>query len=181
MDPSTVRSLRPHEYVVELNGTVVRVHCPPGGPLEVDGRVVRAQLASSSAGLGQLELEGFQYRVNFDREDVRGREFHIELNGRRIAGTIDDRRSLLRLQMRGSEDADHAVATIKAPMPGLVLKILVSIGQRVEKGQGLLVLEAMKMENEVRCDREATIDSIHVSERGPVEKGQTLITIRPTA
>jgi pyruvate carboxylase subunit B len=128
-----------------------------------------------------LELEGVRYRVIFDDEDPTGRQFRILLNGRKVSGTVDDSRSLLRIRMRGTEDADLSGVIIKAPMPGLVLKILVSLGQQVEKGQGLLVLEAMKMENEVRADRAGTVESIEVSERGPVEKGETIMTIKPNA
>lgn len=181
MDPSTERSLRPHEHVVELNGTCIRVHCPPGGPVEVDGRKVSATIVTSKEGRGHLDLDGVQYRVSFEGDGPESREFIIEVNGRRISGTVDDRRSLLRLRMRGSQDAEHSGAVIKAPMPGLVLKIHVRVGEEVHKGQGLLVLEAMKMENEVKADRSGKIETIHVAERGPVEKGQPMISIMPIA
>lgn len=177
MDPSTARTLRPHEYVVELNGAAIRVHCPPDGPLEVNGKKVSARLHASNAGHGYLELDDVRYKVCFEGEEARGREFAIEINGHRISGTVDDQRSLLRLRMVGALDADRSGAVIKAPMPGLVLKIQVTIGQAVGKGQPLLVLEAMKMENEVKSDRSGVVEAILVTEKGPVEKGQPMIQI----
>lgn len=66
---------------------------------------------------------------------------------------------------------------IRAPMPGLVLKIQVSIGQKVKKGESLLILEAMKMENLFKSPSDGTIQEIRVKEGLPVEKGGILIIL----
>lgn len=64
---------------------------------------------------------------------------------------------------------------LKAPMPGLTLKLAVSEGQTVKKGDTLIILEAMKMENLIRATGDGTVNKIHVSPGTLVEKGQTLI------
>jgi len=62
-------------------------------------------------------------------------------------------------------------------MPGMVLKVLVEPGQRINKGDGMLVLEAMKMENILKASVDATVKSIKVIERTAVEKGAILIEL----
>jgi biotin carboxyl carrier protein len=66
---------------------------------------------------------------------------------------------------------------IKAPMPGMVLKVLVTVGQQINKGDGLIVLEAMKMENILKATATATVKSIKATERTAVEKGAILIEL----
>ncbi|AJC73758.1 propionyl-CoA carboxylase [Pseudothermotoga hypogea DSM 11164 = NBRC 106472] len=66
---------------------------------------------------------------------------------------------------------------VKAPMSGLVVKVHVSEGQQVKRGQKLLVLEAMKMENDIVSEHEGTVVKVLVKEGDNVETGQTLITI----
>lgn len=68
-------------------------------------------------------------------------------------------------------------ATLQAPIPGRLVKVLVKAGERVSAGQPLLVLEAMKMENEVRAARAGTVKTVHVGEGVAVETGQLLVTL----
>ena len=66
---------------------------------------------------------------------------------------------------------------VKAPMPGNILKISVTVGQKVSEGETLLVLEAMKMENEVTADRSGTVTGIIAAKGQPVEPGDPLVGI----
>ena len=66
-------------------------------------------------------------------------------------------------------------APLRAPMPGLVIRVTVSPGEVVEKGDGLIIVEAMKMENELRAERTARVASIVVNEGATVEKDQLLV------
>lgn len=67
--------------------------------------------------------------------------------------------------------------TLRAPIPGKVVKVLVKSGTCVEAGQALLVLEAMKMENELRAPRDGVVSLLHVTEGAAVETGQDLISL----
>ena len=71
--------------------------------------------------------------------------------------------------------AQRKLKDLKAPMPGLVLKVLVEEGQEISKGDGLLVLEAMKMENQIKATGDAVVAEVCISEGTAVEKGQVLI------
>lgn len=179
MDTSTDRaiSLRAHEYLVSSNGTVVRVYCPPGGPVEIDGHAAAVHMQVSPDGVGVVVINGRQYRILFETDSTAEPEFTVSVNGRRASGRADDRRSLLRQQMRREHGTGTGSVTVKAPMPGMVLKVLVQPGQLVAKGDGLIVLEAMKMENEVKSDRAGRVESVVISERSPVEKGQPLLVV----
>jgi biotin carboxyl carrier protein len=68
-------------------------------------------------------------------------------------------------------------STVQSPMPGKVVKLLVAAGDEVKSGQGVAVVEAMKMENELRAPRDAKVKSVAVKEGQAVEAGQTLITL----
>jgi biotin carboxyl carrier protein len=71
--------------------------------------------------------------------------------------------------------ATAKVSSVKAPMPGLVLSVLVSAGQEVKKGDKLLVLEAMKMENIIKAGGDGVVAQIMVNQGQAVDKNQTLI------
>jgi len=66
---------------------------------------------------------------------------------------------------------------VTAPMPGKVVRILVQAGDKVEAGQGLLVVEAMKMQNEIRSPKGGTIERLHVKEGQPVNAGEVLCIV----
>ena len=66
---------------------------------------------------------------------------------------------LVTLYASGQAHAEQDAGTITAPMPGMVIKVLVETGQAVEPGQGLMILEAMKMENQILCPRAGVVRS----------------------
>jgi biotin carboxyl carrier protein len=72
---------------------------------------------------------------------------------------------------------DNGTEIIKSPMPGLIVKILKKVGDTVEIGEPILLLEAMKMENEIRASASGKVKSIIVKEKNSVEKGETLLEI----
>jgi len=76
-----------------------------------------------------------------------------------------------------SERAATGPAVVRAPIPGKLVKLLVKAGDRVKAGQTLAVLEAMKMENELRAPRDAAVAAVHASEGATVETGQELLSL----
>ena len=99
----------------------------------------------------------------------------VTLRGRRVDVRVQDEQALL-LERYGLAAADvQAEREVHAPMPGLVLKVLVEAGQTVEAGEGLLVLEAMKMENELRAPTAGVVGAVHVRSGEAVGKGALLL------
>jgi biotin carboxyl carrier protein len=71
----------------------------------------------------------------------------------------------------------HHHMNVKAPMPGLILKIKKNVGEKVEQGESVIILEAMKMENDLKAPASGIIESIFITEGSAVEKGFNLFTI----
>ena len=81
--------------------------------------------------------------------------------------------------MTGAGAGALGPAPIRAPMPGLVVKVEVAVGDAVEEGQGMAIVEAMKMENELRAEGAGVVSSIHVAPGDTVAKDEVLIELEP--
>jgi len=97
------------------------------------------------------------------------------INGQLCDVTVESEGARLIKKLGLDSGRKKRVKDIKAPMPGMVLKVLAEQGQTVGKGDGILVLEAMKMENLIKSPGEAVVGEIGVKEGQAVEKGQLLI------
>ncbi|MCL2702274.1 MAG: biotin/lipoyl-binding protein [Defluviitaleaceae bacterium] len=71
----------------------------------------------------------------------------------------------------------EGASAVKAPMPGTIMSVKVNAGDTVKRGDDLLILEAMKMENEIKADRDGTVAAVHVTQGASVNTGDTLISI----
>lgn len=119
-------------------------------------------------------LEGRSY--DFRIEEGNG-ELVLTYAGRRYRGTVIDERLADLKRRAGIPDGPAGRTVVKAPMPGLVVKILIKVGAAVRKGDRLLVLEAMKMENDVKAPRDGTVAAISVKPGEPVNGGAELMVI----
>ena len=122
-----------------------------------------------------IEENGHQYRLRLINLNMVARTCEIEINGRPITGKIL-RPIDLKIESMGlnaSSSKKHSVVT--SPMPGLVADIKVQKGQHIEKGEALIILEAMKMENIIAAPHHAVIKEIHVKLGQAVERGFPLV------
>lgn len=109
--------------------------------------------------------------------DFEQKSFRIRVENHVFNVSLKDRFDLLAEQLGFANSNTKKVNEIKAPMPGLVLDILVKEGQSIQKGESVLILEAMKMENVLKAAGEGVIKAIHVQKGNPVEKNQVLIEL----
>ena len=109
--------------------------------------------------------------------DMDSKTLVIDLNGKEFTATIADEYDQLVDQLGFTKESAIVIKDIKAPMPGLVLDIVVTVGQTVEKGSQLVILEAMKMENVLKSPTDGVIREIAVTKGDAVEKGQLLIVL----
>lgn len=93
---------------------------------------------------------------------------------------VDERTRHIRSLTAGADKA-RGPATLRAPMPGLVVRVLVEAGQEVAGGAGVVVLEAMKMENELTAPAAGVVGAVRVRPGEPVEKGQVLVEFQERA
>ena len=119
--------------------------------------------------------EGRSYNAEVVSADFTTKNIVLKINGQRVELNAKDRFDLL-LERLGMSDATAVkVNELKAPMPGLIVDIRVAPGQAVLKGDPLLVLEAMKMENILKAPADGTVGTIKINLRDNVQKGQVLV------
>lgn len=165
---------RPQTYKVQLGEHSLELSIA-GEEIRANGAEVDFSINRLSANSYAVILEGKPYLVTI--ESTEANKSVVSVDGNMEHVTVKNERDLL-LEQHGMADGDKAVEKeIRAPMPGLVLDILVSEGQTVEAGNGLLVLEAMKMENEIRAATEGVISKVHAKPGAPVAKGDLLIEL----
>lgn len=99
----------------------------------------------------------------------------LNVNGTDYEVSIKDKNDLLLQQLGISVKSSSAVQFIKAPMPGLIINVSVNPGDEVKKGDTLLILEAMKMENVIKSPRDGKVKKVNVTLRNAVEKNQVLL------
>jgi biotin carboxyl carrier protein len=115
------------------------------------------------------------YHAEIVSVDYLNKIFTFKINGTIHTATIGDRYDRLVKSMGLSKAGAAKMNEIKAPMPGLVLEVSVVVGQAVQKGDKVLILEAMKMENVLKAAGDGVVKAIRVSKGTPVEKGTVLI------
>ena len=136
-----------------------------------------ADIARQANGVISILHKGRSYEAIIELVDKAAKEVVLRIAGQRYSVAIREPIDQLLHSMGLDLKAAKKVEAVKAPMPGMILKVLVVPGQQIAKGDGLLVLEAMKMENVLKASGPATVKGIRVQERTAVEKGAVLIDL----
>ncbi len=178
MTPGTNHAGR--RYVVKV-GTqtfaVTLASSPEGGRIAiVDGDALPlSAVPTYPPGTWSILLGDRSFDVGVHAEEslwaatVAGRTYEVDVADEAVA----------RFRRTGHAGASAGGDVVKAPMPGLVVAIPVAVGERVEAGAPLLVLEAMKMQNELVASHEGVVRAIRVTVGQKVDKGQTLVVVTP--
>ena len=132
-------------------------------------------IVPDSDGRFHILHQGKSYHAELVEADHAARQFVFRINGTRFSVHIADHYDRLVQQLGLSVGSSQKANIVKAPMPGLVLNLLAEPGQTVAKGDPLLILEAMKMENVIKAAADGRVKSIHVQKGVAVEKGQLLL------
>lgn len=139
--------------------------------IRIDGDAVNPV---SSATIVEVEPGVYSILVDGASHEVRVEAGQVTVGNRRFDYQIDDPRQWKR---SGDAAGGQGRAAILAPMPGKVVRILVAAGDAVEAGQGVVVVEAMKMQNEMKAPRAGRVAAIHVKENDSVVAGAVLVVI----
>lgn len=162
-------------YTVTLDGTRWEIEIDDDG-IRVDGEAVDAALASvPGTDLHALRLGAASHRVVARREAAGAWRLHVD--GRPAEVEVVDERTRRLREMAGAAGGADGPRPVKAPMPGLVVKVEVVEGQTVAEGQGIVIVEAMKMENELRAAVPAVVARVLVAPGDTVEKDQVLVEL----
>jgi biotin carboxyl carrier protein len=123
-------------------------------------------------------IKGHQsYRVEVLQLEFAAKAFQVKINGAVYQVKLQDEYDQLIQRLGLAAVASEKIREVKAPMPGLVLALSVEEGQAVEKGQPLLILEAMKMENVIKSPGDGIVKRINVKKGEPVEKNYLLVEL----
>lgn len=153
-------------YRVELTRNGERWSCRLGD------REFPLDAVSVQDGMLSLLLNGKSYEV---KQETVGQEAGVVVGHERFSVSVQDPRSFRSRRRAGVNE--QGVKKITAPMPGKIVRILAGVGATVEAGQSVIVIEAMKMQNELKAPKNGVMKKINVAEGAAVEAGQTLAEV----
>jgi biotin carboxyl carrier protein len=162
-------------FDIELAGKKHRVEATQSGEREtwsIDGRAVDANPVEIAPGVYSLLLDGQSIEVRVEKF---ASKLRVTVGGREYEASVRDPRQWKR--NGGSAAEAEGRAQIIAPMPGKVIRILVAAGDAVEAGQGIVVVEAMKMQNEIRSPKSGKVEKLAVAEGQTVNAGELVAII----
>jgi biotin carboxyl carrier protein len=145
--------------------------------LTVDNQNVDWSAVKLPSGDYSIIMDGKSYLAQVLRIEKDTKTVVLQVNQQQFEVAIEEPIDQLLASMGIKDALAKKVNDIKAPMPGLVLKVLVTPGQAIRKGDPVLILEAMKMENVFKAGSDAIVKEIKVTERTAVEKGEVLIVL----
>ena len=165
------------KYVVQLNDQRKEVTLGSEGASYETGSAERAELSDiEGSPIRMMKIGTRVYRVVVQKRQGRGR-YTLWIDGYRFeAEALDERTRAIR-DLSAASAGPVGPAPVRAPMPGLIVRVNVKVGDEVQAGQGLVVMEAMKMENELRATAAGTVRSVEVSPGTVVEKGALLVAL----
>ncbi len=157
-------TLEDRTFEVDLTGEVPRV----------DGEEVGAELRQVPGTPTRLLLvDGRSHTLVARRGEADC--WDLYLDGERFEADVVDERARAIREMTGQAAGDQGPSPIRAPMPGLVVSLAVEEGDRVEAGQSVAIVEAMKMENDLKAESDGVVARVRVAAGEPVEKGAVLV------
>jgi pyruvate carboxylase subunit B len=164
------------KYIVTVGDRRVTVDVGPDG-VEIDGRPLPASLADvEGTPVRLVTIGGEAHRVVVRKREGRG-HYHLWLDGFTYEVEALDERTRIIRDLTAAAAPPAGPQPLVAPMPGLVVRVNVRPGDDVSPGQGLVVMEAMKMENELRAAGAGKVKAVRVTPGTAVEKGAVLVEL----
>lgn len=139
---------------------------------EIDGQPVRGTILQAKAPLYVVRLD--DGRIISCEITTQGDQTAIRWHGQRWSTTVNEVFGEMSLD---DDDDDTSAAEMRAPMPGRIVAITATVGSTVKRGDAIVVIEAMKMQNALSAQRAGTIQTIHIKPGDTVESGQILVVI----
>ena len=159
--------------VNSAEGPVTLERATPSAPWSPSGEAA-ADLVRTGPSTFSLVRNGRSHRVLVLKEDKENKIVRLRIGAHTFTVHVQDERSRL-VKSLGLDKASMRVTEIKAPMPGLILEVAVKPGDSVSKGDKLVILEAMKMENVLKAPPDLTVKSVKIKKGENVEKAHILI------
>ena len=175
------------KFVANMDGTQHTIECQRDAKnadlfhMTLDDKVYEVDARRMPSQIVHILMENKSYDVDLERiakrSDTLDGRTHVRVRGRVLRFEILDERRIKMKEAQGFRFDVGGIANIDSPMPGKVIKVLKKEGDEVKEGEGLIVIEAMKMENELRAPKAGKVLGIRVKEGDAVEAGARLAQI----
>jgi biotin carboxyl carrier protein len=162
------------KYITQINDKKFEIEIRSDNTVWVNGQQREVDFLALTDSLYSVIMNATSHEVVVEERDG---AYEVLMGGRMYSGTVTDERTQLMKSRRGGLEADSGEISIKAPMPGLIVVIPVSEGQTVTAGQTLIILESMKMQNELKAPRDGIVQRISVKQGETVEQKRVLVTM----
>ncbi len=164
------------KYITTIEGKQFLIEVIDDKHVSVDGKIYEVDFESvSGQPVFSLIVNGKSHESYVAQSDD---DWQVLLHGRLYPVTVEDEREKRLRRAAGGGVAETGEFHLKAPMPGLVVAIPVEEGQEIKKGQVLLILESMKMQNELKSPRDGIVGRVRVEPGEKVEQKQTLLSVQ---
>jgi pyruvate carboxylase subunit B len=161
-------------YITTINGQRFEIDIQRDGSLLVNGKRRVVDFLALGPSQYSILMENMSYGLVIEERDD---EIEVLMRGRLYTGEVLDERAQLLRERMSAGAVDSGEQNIKAPMPGLVVTVPVQVGQEVAVGQTVVILESMKMQNELKATHAGVVQRIHVEAGQSVEQGKVMVTI----
>ncbi len=164
------------KYTAIINDKQYELEIGPNNSLTINGEPHSVDFRTiDGSALYSLLLDNVSWEALVDRN---GDEYRVLIGGEQHVVVVQDERTRKMAKAESGGGATTGEVIVKAPMPGLVRDVPVNLGDAVAAKQGVVILEAMKMQNELRTPRAGVVKEIRVKPGDKVEQGQTLVVIK---
>jgi acetyl/propionyl-CoA carboxylase alpha subunit len=163
------------KYLATIDDTTYEIDINEKGEIRLDGERLQADfMAVAEQSLYSLLLDNRSFEAHISPEEE---GLEVLLHGSRYMVSIEDERSRLLRKAGKAELLQSGEFHLKAPMPGLIVEVPVESGQEVSKGDNLVILESMKMQNELKAPRDGTISRVRVKPGDSVKQNAVMIVL----
>lgn len=160
------------KYVTVINGKQFEIEIKGDGSLLVNGTPHEVDFLPLSAALYSIIKDYKSFELAIEESN---NTYQVLMNGRLYDGQVLDERALLLMNRKGGLGLD--VGELHSPMPGLIVEVRVAVGDHVQRGQTLVILESMKMQNELKAQRDGVVTTVNVHKGQTVDKNDVLVIV----
>jgi len=163
------------KYVTTVHNKRFEIEILADGSISVDGKKRDVDFIALGPAMYSILAENVSHELTIEERDD---EIEVLMRGRLYSNRVLDERALLMAQRSGGFGNDSGEINIKSPMPGLIVAVRVEVDQEVKAGDTVVILESMKMQNELKAARDGVVVSVNVEPGQTVEQNKVLMTIQ---
>lgn len=163
------------KYIATIGGRSYEIDINEAGQISADGEVLEVNFQSiADQPVYSMLLNGESFEANvFTGEQA----VEVLLRGHYFQVAVEDERQKRLREASGGSQVKEGEFSLAAPMPGLVIAVPIEDGQQVAQGDNLIILESMKMQNELKAPRDGTVSGVRVKAGDSVNQNQVLVTL----